>query len=223
MKVIIAILLVVASLISVSSAELLITANPLGKGKWGGLISYLSDSNLRLGAATGITAASLGGYAGYGLTDKLDLFVQSGQMTYGSLPAGVTSVIVTAAGVTAKYTLIEEGASSPVSAALGVGSKILSSETKIGGATTTANGNQSLIGVGVSKVIVPFVPYAGLLYRTTGGSIANSTQLDLTVGTVIAWSLQGAIFAEYTLQSITPSGASSYTANQIGLGVGYRI
>jgi len=79
-------------------------------------------------------------------------------------------------------------------------------------------------GVGVSKMMAPYVPYGALTYRTTAnGGTAVSTQLDLTVGCAIAWSTQGAVFVEDTLQSITPNGGSAYSSNQLGIGVGYKI
>lgn len=73
-------------------------------------------------------------------------------------------------------------------------------------------------------MMAPYVPYGGITYRTTSsGGTTTATQFDLTVGTAIAWSVQGAVFIEDTLQSITPNGLSSYSSNQIGLGVGYKI
>jgi hypothetical protein len=71
--------------------------------------------------------------------------------------------------------------------------------------------------------MAPFIPYGGLQYGSTGGSVGTSTQIDITLGTGIAWSTQGMVLLEYTNQSITPQGGSAYTSGQIGLGVLYLI
>ncbi|MFA6430799.1 MAG: hypothetical protein WCV91_00225 [Candidatus Margulisiibacteriota bacterium] len=216
MKNLIALLLSAAFLISAASAEVLITANPLKQGKWGILGAYLSDSNL----AGGATATSPGLYVGYGLTNNLDLFFTAGQSTFGNI--GIVPSKTTGYGLSLKYGLFEESASMPVSVALGVGSKLLTNDLNNGAVLT--GGNQVLAGVIVSKMMIPFVPYTGLTYRgTTFNGASTQVQTDLTIGTAIAWSMQGAVYLEYTLQSITPNGAANYTANQIGLGVGYKL
>ena len=71
--------------------------------------------------------------------------------------------------------------------------------------------------------MAPFVPYGGLTYVRPLNRRDFSTQLDLTVGTAIAWSMQGAVFLEYTMQSITPNGGSNYSSGQIAPGVCYTI
>lgn len=205
---------------SFASAELLTTANPIGQGKWAVLGSGLQDSNV--GNTSGITLTSLGGYVGYGVTDQLDLFANLGYSTMGGLAAGVESSL-TAYGATLKYRLLTEGENIPVSVAAGVGCKALSNKAKNPLGEATTNGSQVGVAAGVSKVIAPFIPYGGIAYRSTGGAIGESTQIDITAGSAIAWSTQGAVFVEYTLQSITPKGGTAYSSGQIGIGVGYTI
>lgn len=212
------IFLSIALLTSIASAELMTTANPLGQGKWGGLGSGLQDSNIS--NTSGYTLTSLGGYVGYGLTDKLDLFVTFGSANVGGLPAGISSSM-TAYGATLKYTVLKEGNNLPVSVAVGGGYKATNIKTT---GSADASGSQVGAAVGISKLIVPFIPYSGLTYRSTSTSgSAVSTQIDLTLGSAIAWSTQGAVFVEYTLQSITPNGGTAYSSNQIGAGVGYSL
>ncbi len=213
-------LLIAVVFTSVSSAEQLVTANPLGQGKWGILGAYLSDANAS--NVSGYTIGTIGGYVGYGLTDKLGLFFTGASANMNGLPAGL-SAAYTAIGLAVKYTLLEEGASSPVSVAVGVGYKSLNytMSAALGGNTT---GSQIGAGVLVSKVIAPFVPYAGLQYRKSTQAGADlSTQLDPTIGTVIAWSEQGGVYLEYTMQSITPTGGAAYTSGQMAAGVGYAL
>lgn len=208
--------LIAVMFISAASAELLTTANPIGQGKWGVLGAGLMDSNTNNNTSYGLT--TIGGYIGYGVMDKLDVYLNVGSANVTGLPAGVSSSM-TAIGLTGKYTIIDESAGMPA-VAIGAGYKSLNA-TFTGG---TSTGNQMLVGVGASKVMAPFVPYGGIDYRTnSSGGTTTSTQLDLTVGTAIAWSVQGAVFVEGTMQSITPNGGSAYSSNQIGLGVGYKI
>ncbi|MFA5034158.1 MAG: hypothetical protein WC500_00025 [Candidatus Margulisiibacteriota bacterium] len=228
-------LLIAVCLATLVSAEMLITANPIGQGKWGFAGAYMQDSNLQAGGLTSLSLTTYGGYAAYGLTDKLDLLLSLGSATVGNIPAtfgGIpmagSAMSMTAYGLTAKYTLIDEGTLLPVSVAFGAGYKSVTSSTTnptiAGGGTTTANGSQILAGFGCSKIIIPFVPYAGLMYRSnaSGGSTV-STQLDLTLGTAIAWSRQGAVLLEYTSQSITPNGGSAYTSGQMAASVTYTL
>ena len=229
-------ILLVTMMVAAASAELLTTANPIGKGGWAIMGAGVQDQNVSNNSSYNMT--TLGGYVGYGITDKLDAYIQAGSSTVGGLPTSFGIQVkgaLTSIGLTAKYTLMDEAAGSPVSVALGAGYRTLNTTMTIPGANptpppaiiavdSTTSGNQTMIGVGVSKIIVPFVPYAGLAYRsTTQSGNAVSTQMDLTIGTAIAWSMQGAVFAEYTMQSITPNGGSAYSSGQIGVGVGYKI
>jgi len=209
-------------MVSVASAELLSTANPIGKGGWAVLGAGVQDNNYSGIPGTSWTLTTIGGYVGYGITDKLDAYLQLGSATVGGLPAGV-SASGTGIGVNAKYTLLSEE-NAPVSVAVGAGYK--STSSKMTGAPDST-GTQILIGIGVSKLIIPFIPYGALSYRQTkseGNDV--STQLDITVGSAVAWSTQGAVFVEYTNQAFTPAsgtGLGNYTSGQIAIGVGYKI
>lgn len=215
------ILLLCLLLVSAASAELLVTANPIGQGKWAVLGAYLSDNNVGSWGTTTLTAATVAGYVGYGLTDKLDLYINGGQATAGNIPvAGVSSTLM-AYGLNLKYQLLAEGDTMPVSVAGGIGYKSMTAKMT-GMADTT--GSETMVGVGVSKMFLPFIPYGGVAYRSDTSSGTTTTKLDITAGSAIAWSSQGAVFIEYTNQSVTPpAGAATYTNGQIGLGVGYVI
>jgi len=215
---ILSLLVIVAA--TVASAELLTTANPIGQGKWAVLGAYLSDANV--GNASAVSRATIGGYAGYGINDKLDVYLQAGSANLSGV-APLTSTM-TAIGLNVKYQIAAESASMPVSVALGAGYKTLNitQSALLGG---DMSGSQMLVGVGISKMMVPFVPYGGLTYRTTAaGGAQQSTQIDLTVGSAIAWSTQGAVFVEYTLQQMTPAGGgAAYSSGQMAAGVGYAL
>ncbi|MBN2058021.1 MAG: hypothetical protein JW782_04440 [Candidatus Saganbacteria bacterium] len=217
MKKVLVILLSLSFIASVASAELLVTANPIGTGQWAVLGAGLQDSNY--GNISGYTLTTLGGYVGYGLMDMLDLYVNAAYGTMGGLPSGVEGS-GTLAGLNLKYAVLQEA---PVSVAIGAGLKALSVRIKNPLTDTTNSGTQISLGVGVSKLMAPFIPYGGVAYRSTSGDVGDATQLDATVGSAIAWSSQGAVFVEYTLQSITPKGGSNFSSGQIGLGVGYQL
>lgn len=228
--------LLVVFMASVASAELLTTANPIGQGRFALELAGIQDSNLG-DVATDAKLTTIGGYIGYGVTDKLDAYLQLGSGTSSGVTTGIPGIADieisgTGVGLNLKYTVLSEGETMPVSMAVGVGYKSTSTTTKTPAipiiptpaTETTVSGSEMLLGVGVSKVIVPFIPYLGIAYRTasTDGTEV-STQLDLTLGSAIAWSEQGAVFVEYTNQSITPKGGSVYTSGQIALGVAYKI
>jgi hypothetical protein len=204
--------------VSLASAETLLTANPIGQGKWGVLGAVVQDANVMNNSSYGML--TIGGYAGYGITNQLDVLLSLGSANVTGLPAGA-SASGTSMGLSLKYAVLSEGANIPVSVGVLGGFKSIAS--KMTGQSDQTD-SQMILGVGVSKVMAPFVPYGGIAYRSdTVSGTALSTQLDLTVGSAIAWSTQGAVYAEYTMQSITPNGGSSYNSGQLALGVGYKI
>ena len=250
-------------LVSVASAELLTTANPIGKGKWAFEGCGLQDQNV--GNNSKYTMTTYGGYVGYGVTDKLSAYLQYGMSDIGglpkvdgaylaqpylisnpalaaflsSLPGSVqTKTGITTVGLSGTYAILEESAGMPVALAIGAGYRTLNwtmtmpslnnpnplLATQVIGVDSTLSGSQMMVGLGVSKLIIPFIPYGALAYRsTTQDSKAYSTQIDVTVGTAIAWSMHGAVLIEYTNQSITPDGGSASTSGQYAVGVAYKI
>ena len=74
MKKILLALTIIAVITSVASASVLVTANPIGQGKWGWLAAGQYDSNAGLSA----TQIGAGGYVGYGVMDKLDVYAKIG-------------------------------------------------------------------------------------------------------------------------------------------------
>lgn len=231
MKKVFLVIIIMLAVASMASAELLVTANPIGKGKWAFSLIGLQSSNVS--NTSGYTMANFGGYAGYGVIDNLDLFISVATGVVGGLPSvgGIQAASsLTSYGLTGKYTLLNEGPSMPVSVALGLGYRSLSTKATtpafIGGnfvgVDSTTSGSQIFTGVGVSKILAPFIPYAALMYRSTDNN-GSMTQIDLTAGTAVAWSMQGAVLAEYTLQSITPNGGSNYSSGQMAASVAYKL
>ena len=214
MKVLFSALLAFVLCVSAASAELLVTANPLGQGKWAVLGMGQLDSNVGNSSSAGLS--TVGGYVGYGAMDKLDVFLNVGQANLTGVSGFISTTNVI--GLSGKYQIMDE-ATNPCSVAIGAGYRSMSH------VQSSTNGSQLFVGVGASKKMVPFVPYGGLTYRSnsSGGSSAGS-QIDLTVGSAIAFSAQGAVFVEDTYQmfsSVPLSG--TYNSNQVALGVGYAL
>jgi hypothetical protein len=226
MRTLIVSLLLVVLLITVSSAELLLTADPLGRGKWNFKITGMQDQALmNIDDATLLT---YGGCIGYGLRDNLDVYLQLGAGSSSGLPYGV-DYNATVYGLSFKCTLLNEGGSMPVSAAIGAGYRSLSDKFSSSGISQNGSGSQIGISAVVSKIMDPLVPYASLAYKQTNSSFSfnnsNYSQMDITVGTKIILSKQGAFLIEYTLQQITPktAGVPCYNSNQIAAGVSFAL
>ena len=206
---------------SLASAELLTTANPIRKGKWALSLSAVQNSNAS--NKSNYSIVSSGASIGYGIDDKLDAYLIGGVSNVNGLPSQFTSSI-TSYGLIAKYAILGESDGFPVSVAAGIGYKALSYKNTAPAGDTSPTGSQLLAGFGISKIIIPFIPYAGLIYRSTSQSGSSPlSQIDLTIGSAIAWSKEGAVLAEYTIQSITPNGGTNYQSGQIGFSVAYKI
>lgn len=239
--------LVVSTLVllvaSIASASALFTALPSGKGEMGAAISGAQTSNW--GQVSDATSTAIGASFTYGLTDSLDLYLGYKTMQSSKLttPSPYLPFIPTLAPVALdntgnqiggilKYTLINELKGAPLSLALGLGISAVNTKTTgtvpaapaIGQPELkidlTSNGNVTGLGLVVSKLFIPFVPYGAVQYMMGKGDF-DWTEVDLTVGTALAFSRNWAILAEYNSQSTTPNGGSSYTSNQIALEVSW--
>ena len=135
---------------SFASAELFITANPLGKGKSAFFGAGTSDQNYV--NMSGASLTSVGAFGAYGITDKLDGYLQVGNMN----SSGIAGMSVTGLGygATFKYALLSEGVQLPISVAAGVGYKAISATTKITGLPdASSNSTVALAGSDVKRVI----------------------------------------------------------------------
>ena len=235
-------LLAITLMVSAASAAVMTSPYPLGQGGTAFSLSGVQESNFQ-----GQSSATLMTYtftAGYGLTESLDVYLGLGSAASSSLtsalptppfPAGSsanTEVKGSGYSVATKYLIFKEGGAMPVS--IGVAAQYsatnVESTTDLSAFAQPANvqtqsNSQIAAGIGVAKAaFIPFIPYGALVYRknSTGG-VESSTQIDLSLGTIITLSRQIAIFLEYTSESVTPTGGSAVSLSQIGVGVGYKI
>jgi len=221
MKKLLMALTIVIVLSAVASAEVLITANPMGAGKLGWLAAGRYDSNI----SSSMTLMGAGGFLGYGVNDKLDIYGKVGYGSYGNFAVGVSSGSTMMTGIAAKYQLMaENGKDMPVSVAalLGYQASTATFNYIIGSAQAV----QGDIGIGavVSKVIVPWVPYGAVVYHnlTTNPGATTGTNLEVVLGSQMLLSKTSAVIGEVSLNSIS-SGGSTSSNNQISVGYTAKI
>jgi hypothetical protein len=201
---------------TMTSAELLTGAKPIGEGKFGVTGALVEDFNLYDGGATESMRPNALISVGCGLTGDLDLSFNAG---YGYGGAPVISEI-SSYGFAVKYAVLAERKGAPVSVSLRGGYNALSNNLilLLAGRRMTS-GSQTMAGIVLSKKIIAandyIFYYGGLTYRGTNMDLSavSSTQLDLTLGLSA-----GYMMVEYTTQFITPNVGNSYTGGQFCYG-----
>ena len=216
MKKILLALSVCLLLASLASADLMLTACPLGKGKWNVMPGAMADFNY---AGMGSNSYMMMDSLGYGLKDNLDLYVSTG-VGYSKRTAMMGTMSMNSYALNLKYTVLAESLTQPVSVAINGGLKSMPMSM------TTMNQMQGSVGVIVSKMMNAFTPYAGATYRTNRQSYGDYGQIDYTIGTGIG-PMDKMLMVEYTLQTMSVAGGSSfatliggtnYTSSQIVIG-----
>jgi hypothetical protein len=195
---------------SVSWAEIMMTAFPLGGGKWGVMLGSMIDQNyFNMGSTDVMYMDSVG----YGVNDKLDLYLSCG-LGYSQRATDkartMNSMTMSSVGAAVKYTLISEDLSTPLSLAVNAGVRTCNMSM------ATMTNTQYNIGLVTSKMIKQFTPYAGVNYRTTKQAYGDYQQMDYTIGTGIG-PMEKMFMIEDTLQAIT-FGSETFTSNQVSAG-----
>jgi hypothetical protein len=204
MKKIMLVLLVCLLLAPLASADLMLTACPLGKGKWNAMPGAMVDFNYcGMGANSYMMMDSLG----YGLKDDLDLYASLG-VGYSAASPLMGIMYMTSYALNLKYTVLAESLTQPVSVAVNAGLKSMPMSM------TSMNQMQGSLGLIVSKMINNFTPYAGATVRTIRQAYGDCGQIDYTVGTGIG-PMDKMFMIEYTLQTVSVAGGSSF-ATKIG-------
>jgi hypothetical protein len=75
----------------------------------------------------------------------------------------------------------------------------------------------------VSKLIVPFVPYAGFKYASANADSSTSSITEIVVGTGLFFSPEFGLFAEYVAKNTSPESGDSTSFSQIGLEAVYIL
>ncbi len=199
------------------NAQVLLTALPMGAGKIGvaGALGGTYSQN------TNSPAYSLGGIIGYGATNDLDVYLKLGYAATINLPATTDYANLSAIGLAAKYSIIKEGSNIPVSVA---GAAMYSSGTAyaslLGGAIKgQAVAGDLELGLIMSKVFVPFVPYFafGSHFVSSNSAFTASSQTqnwEAALGTYMFLSRNNALIAEWSTSMRIDLSAS----NTISLG-----
>jgi len=210
MKRLLAVFFLCLLMCSTGRAELMKTAGPLGQGNWRLMANAISDQNfMNVSGAADLLAC---GVLAYGVTDQLDLYGTIGSGNATGLPAQTS---LTALSGNFKYNIMK-CCDSPVALAIDGGYK--GSSSLMG--TTLSAFSQWKLGVIVSKMIHPFIPYGGLIYRSTmKNSNAYTSQYDVTVGVALYQTMALMLMVEDTYQTISPTIGNGYGSNQIAVGI----
>jgi len=199
------------------SAEILMTADPIGQGKYSVNGVYFKDTKINTAGVGDLS--TYGVNLGYGLTDQLDLYLNLASANVGGL-AGI-SLGFTSYGLSAQYLIAKAGDDFPVDLAgkVGIRSVTVTANVPISG----GNISQYLAGLEVSKKLGLFTPYFALGYlqsQATGNDPTN--QVSLTLGSAYAWASNSSVMLEYTQNTIS-AGSQSYTSPQFGGGVSFIL
>jgi len=212
-------------LITSVSASTLLTALPMGKGNWAFALSGAQSGNYN-----NVSNAKVNKYGlsiGYGLSNNFDMYCMyaSSKSVDFSVLGGLVPAdnATTSYGIVLAYNLLNEiKTKGPFSLTLALGGASFSSKTTAGGTDTIYNGSQGGGALIISKLMIPFVPYAGITYMLQNGDPGTKgVQLDLAIGTVIALSKQFATFIEYSSKGFTPDGGSSYSQGEVAMEFSY--
>jgi len=203
-------------LASLASAELMMSACPLGKGKWGLMPGAMVDFNY---AAMGGNSYMMMDSFGYGLNDRVDLYGTLG-VGYSARTGVMNPMTMTSYALDLKYSIWSENLTTPYSLAANFGLKSMPMSM------TSMNQMQGSLGLVVSKMMGNFNPYAGLTYRSTRQGYGDFSQVDWTIGTGIG-PMDKMLTIEYTLQLYSVASGTSlatlvngnnYSSSQITIG-----
>ena len=184
---------------SLASAEIMMSACPLGKGKWGFMPGAMVDFNY---AGMGGNSYMMMDSLGYGLKDNLDLYVSAGA-GYSARTGMMGTMSMNSYALNLKYTVLGENLTQPVSLAVNAGIRNMAMSM------ASMNQMQGSIGLVVSKMLNAFNPYAGITYRSTAQGYGNYSQVDYTVGAGIG-PMDKMLTIEYTLQNMSVDGGSNF-------------
>lgn len=204
-------LVCLALLVPIASAQVLTSAMPNDPGEWTFALFGAKQSNVS--NISTLSQTLYGVTAGYGLVKNLQMTLIYENGSYGGV-AGIDQSL-TSYTATLLYNLIQESEKIPVSVAFNPTFSLLTQKANPGG---ISGGSNYSLGVVASKMIGTFIPYVDLLYSSANLD-GVSTEYDLTLGSIWAFSEQNAIVAENTWQ-FQPDG---YTMGRASLALAYSL
>ncbi len=238
-KIILLALLISLIFVSTSYAEYLTTADCLDQGKWALSLAYLSDTYgggyvSSANALTGSNVVGATGYAplvSYGIRDNLELGLAYGlaeangagtDILAAVLPGGgKISIKSDAATASLKIGLRQEKNKDPFSCTLGIIAKQGTVKTTMPAAMaldSIKTVNSYTLGLLVSKMFIPFIPYAGIGYEVNSYNQADTVYGDSETSLGIV--LGSAIFLRENLGTFIEASSRNYTPKTGG---GYNI
>jgi len=214
-------LVICLAIASLACAEVLVTANPMGKGQMG----WLAGGRYDMSSVANQNSYSAGGYLGYGLMDNLDLY---GKLGYGigANPLAGQTINGIMAGAALKYTFVKEGKDMPVTLAVAGGYQSTTTTVNAGASMQMVTGDLG-IGIIASKVMVPYVPYGAVNYHSLNSNApflgtSTGSMIEIAGGTQLLLSKSTAVIGELCYQSITSGGATTNNT-QVSLAYSAKI
>jgi hypothetical protein len=208
-------LFVCVFMIGAASAEVMMTANPLGTGKWNMTVGSKLDQNyFDMGAVDVLYLDSVG----YGINDRLDIYATTGigySQKATDKPRTMDAMTMINLGASLKFALLTED-TKPLALAVTAGIK--------GGAQSKSSMNnwQYNVGLIASKKVKKLLnPYAGVNYRSIRQNYGDYSQMDYTAGVKMGTDGR-AVMLEDTLQSVTFAG-STFQSNQFALSFSFDL
>lgn len=221
MKKIVLALLIIFSIATLASADVLLTASPIGAGKWAVLGAGRYDMNSQANS----NMYGAGGFVGYGIMDKLDVYAKIGYGILANPVAGLTANGISL-GIAGKYTfLTENNKDMPVSLAGVLGYQADTSNFNFTGFPTTQTVRGDIGGgIIVSKMMIPWIPYFAAIYHNLAQNpgAATGSRIEAALGTYMALSKASAIVGEFSYNSYSMAG-TTWTNNQISLAYSQKI
>ena len=194
-----------------ASAEIMMTADPLGKGKWSMTAGAKLDQNyFDMGA---VSVQYLDTF-GYGINDRLDIYATTGlgySQKATDKPRTMDTMTMVNLGASLKYALFTQDAKRQFSMSVIAGFK--------GGSQSKSSMNnwQYSIGLIASRKHKLFSPYLGMNYRQTKQNYGDYSQADYTIGAKFGTEDRSLVL-EDTLQIVDFAG-NAFQSNQFALGV----
>lgn len=218
------------------SAEVLLTANTLGQGRFGIKTSYINSTN---SYSSALNTTGYGLIMGYGIIPDLDIYSVAGYQNYSNInsamPPGYSyTVNGPQYGALLKYRFMADSENVPLNLSGIVAYKVNNLTAKMSSTYSGETSGNTMIedwgsGMVLSKAISNVVPYMATLYHVGSwidayGAI-HTTGLEFVAGMNLLFSESTGVIMEYSSNAVVAlnSSASPQTISNISFSLGHRL
>jgi hypothetical protein len=213
-------------LINCASAELLLTANSLGQGRFGIKSSYINGSN-SLNNVMNTTGYDI--LLGYGIISNLDIYGVAGYVAYPNAGSTISNLSINGPlyGLILKYRILEDTEYAPFNLSSMVSFKVNNITSRYGNSAYNTMMEDWGGGVVLSKTFPVVTPYIAALYHF--GSWIDSygalrlTSVELVNGYNFMFSESTGLIVEVASNSVAAQGGTSFSITNISLALGQRL